>query len=230
MDVILLVGGKATRLRSVLGDNLPKCLADINGTPFIDYQLDLIANRIKPNKVILALGRLSNVVINYIESIKSKYEFKILYSVENKPLGTGGAIKLALTHTDDSKIIIMNGDVYNDINFIEFENRSIFGVNIALTRIYDTDRYGVVSVKGQTISNWGEKHYIQEGLINRGVYNFYEFDRNIFNHFPDSFSFETDLMPYMISHNQAFAVEMPGYFIDIGVESDYREFCEYKKL
>jgi len=230
MDVILLVGGKATRLRSVLGDNLPKCLADINGTPFIKYQLDLINDRIEPDKIILALGRLSDEVINYIERIKSEYKFKILYSVEHKPLGTGGAIKLALTHTNECDIIIMNGDVYNDIDFVEFENKSKYGVNIALTRVYNTDRYGVVSTKGQTISRWGEKHYIQEGLINRGVYNFYEFNRSIFDYFPDSFSFETDLMPYMIAHNQAFAVEMPGYFIDIGIESDYKKFCNYIKL
>lgn len=228
LDVILLVGGMATRLREVTEDKIPKCLVDINGKPFIDYQLSLLNSQLDINRVVLATGRLSHLVEQHINKISDQYPFEIVISEEDEPLGTGGAMKKALDKVVLGRVLIMNGDVYNLIDYRDFTDTT-FHRNMALARMHDVDRYGVVKVnKFDAIVGWEPKQHIDWGLINRGVYLF-QGQLDMFDSYPVKFSFENDWVPEEIYREPIVGREMNGFFIDIGVPEDYNAFCKYVK-
>ena len=106
MEAVILAGGLGTRLRGIVS-NVPKPMAPVNGIPFLSYVLDnLIDNGI--TRFILSVG----YKYEFIEKIygNSYRRCEIIYSVESKPLGTGGAIKKAINYINDKYFFIVNGD------------------------------------------------------------------------------------------------------------------------
>ena len=103
--VIILAGGFGTRLSSVL-NGLPKPMADINGTPFLEL---LIQNLIKNgySNFILSLHYKADLIINYF---KDK-NYNIMYMFESKPLGTGGAVSYIIDKFSlENFVYVVNGD------------------------------------------------------------------------------------------------------------------------
>jgi D-glycero-alpha-D-manno-heptose 1-phosphate guanylyltransferase len=89
VEVIILAGGFGTRLQSVVKD-VPKPMADINKRPFLEYLLQYLS-QYSVTKIIISVGYKQEIIKNYFHS---NYEdIPILYSCEDEPLGTGGAIK-----------------------------------------------------------------------------------------------------------------------------------------
>src|SRR5689334_6968462 len=95
-EAIILAGGLGTRLRSaILG--LPKCMAPVNGKPFIDFVIACLQKQ-GIEKFIFSLGYKHEILSVYLESMNSKLKTQnskltFQYSVEKEPLGTGGAVK-----------------------------------------------------------------------------------------------------------------------------------------
>ena len=88
IDVLILCGGLGTRLRDVVKDK-PKCLAPINGKPFIDLLLDdLVLQGFQ--RIVLATGHLSYQLEQHV---KQRNDAEYIISREPEPLGTAGAIK-----------------------------------------------------------------------------------------------------------------------------------------
>lgn len=90
---IVLAGGLGTRLRDTIGP-VPKCMAPVCGRPFLDYLLRRL-HRNGFRKIVLSLGYLHEQVETWVEREKPDFDFD--FSVERQPLGTGGAIALAMT-------------------------------------------------------------------------------------------------------------------------------------
>ena len=111
-ECIILAGGLGTRLRSVINDK-PKCLAIVNGLPFLDYVLQIL---IKYNfeHFIFSLGYKSDDIISYINASNPNLNKTIV--IEEKPLGTGGATKLALQYSKTQNVLIINADTYFNFN------------------------------------------------------------------------------------------------------------------
>jgi D-glycero-alpha-D-manno-heptose 1-phosphate guanylyltransferase len=106
VEAIILAGGKGTRLSEVVSD-VAKPMAPVNGRPFLSYLLHWL--KIYPvEKIILSTGYLSDSISDYFGT--SFCGIPIEYAIEEKPLGTGGAIKYALGNTESSNILIINGD------------------------------------------------------------------------------------------------------------------------
>ena len=112
-DALILCGGLGTRFR-VVREDIPKALAPVQGTPFIDLLLDdLIAQGF--SRIILATGHLGDQLENYV---KQRTDAEYVISKEPKTLGTGGAIKYAEKHFQSSEIMVMNGDSRTNFNFL----------------------------------------------------------------------------------------------------------------
>lgn len=113
MEAIILAGGKSSRM----GNDLPKPLTLINGKPLISYQIEYLVKSKQINKIFFALGHWSDMVV---DSIDENYYFNIWFvydiSVETEPLGTAGALKLALGKTTDENILVLNCDDMVDID------------------------------------------------------------------------------------------------------------------
>ncbi|MDQ3021678.1 MAG: nucleotidyltransferase family protein [Bacteroidota bacterium] len=112
--LVLLAGGKATRLRPVT-ETIPKSLIEVAGKPFIAHQLELVKKK-GINKVVICASFLGEDIQEYIGN-GNLFGIKVEYSFDGeKPLGTGGAIKKALSNLDDS-FFVMYGDSYLDTDF-----------------------------------------------------------------------------------------------------------------
>jgi len=225
-EAIILVGGLGTRLRSITKDEIPKPMVKINRRPFLEFILDyLISQGIK--KVILAVGYKYEVIKNYFGN---KYRTLILdYSIETKPLGTGGAIKKALEKAQNTDIFVLNGDTYFPISLRELERFHKFHtplVTIALKKLKNVERYGTIEINSTgRVVKFKEKKFQKEGLINGGIYlinkkSFLSLDP------PEIFSFEKDFLEKNYETYPIYGVVFDNYFIDIGIPEDYYKFVE----
>ena len=116
MQAVILAGGLATRLRP-LTEQMPKCMINIQGKPFLQYQLELLKQN-GVGKIILCLGHLANQVEKYFKN-GEQLGLQLTYSLEEKGLlGTGGALRKALPFLDE-EFLVLYGDSYLDFPYSE---------------------------------------------------------------------------------------------------------------
>ena len=224
MNAIILAGGFGTRLRSVIGD-YPKPMAPINDRPFLEYILDwLIASGVR--EVTLAVAYRWKIIADHFGD---RYkEITINYSVEKSPLGTGGALKLALERVKrDEQVAVVNGDTYFpcDLKSLSKYHRSHPSVlTVATLAITDSSRFGSVIIDHSgTIQSFKEKSASGEALINAGVYICDGRLEEMLSLGPSSFE---DFMELNCVNRELKALEVSSdFFIDIGVPEDY-EFAK----
>jgi len=227
MEAIILAGGMGTRLQEVVSD-LPKPMAPVNGKPFLHY-LFLWLEEFKIEKVIISAGYKSEAIVSYFGDLFN--EIAIEYAIEEKPLGTGGAVKYALQKTTGNEVIIVNGDTYFPVNLdnlsaFHYDNRNTFSV--ALKRMKDFSRYGSVICKGNTIRKFNEKSFCKEGLINGGIYIA---NRSLLEsaRFPEVFSLEKDFLEKEAATGKLKCQVYDASFIDIGIPEDYLKAQSFLK-
>lgn len=220
MEAIILAGGLGTRLSSVLGDT-PKVLAPIQGKAFLCHLLDYLKNQ-GITRVVLATGFKHESVQNLIGSEYN--EITVDYSQEKTPLGTGGAIKMALAKIQGDAAFILNGDTFFKItlkSLWDFHQHHSGDITLALKQLDNTSRYGTVQVIGSHVRGFEEKTVLGKSrLINGGVY---VVKRDLFHKIPtpETFSFENDFLAKCVNELPITGLTFTDYFIDIGVPEDY---------
>ena len=215
---IILAGGLGTRLRSVVSD-LPKPMAPILGRPFLEYLMDYWIKQ-GISRFIISVGYKSNVIIKHFGS--SYQGANVEYSIENVPLGTGGAMLLASQGLSESFLVI-NGDTFIDIDLgkmLNFHGEVKSDWTMALIQSSNSVRY-----MGVDILDDGRVSSIKSNtnLANGGVYlidpNAVERHKEAQN---KKISLEDDLLPQLILNNGSlYGFESFGSFIDIGIPEDY---------
>ena len=219
MEAIILAGGMGTRLREVITD-VPKPMAPVNGKPFLYYLFNWI-RQYPVDKVVLSVGFKSESIVEYFGN--SIFNIPLEYMVEEKPLGTGGAVKYALQKTKGSNILILNGDTYFPIDlnkFFSFHDKRNSLLTVALKRMQNFDRYGAVECRRNTILKFNEKKFCKNGLINGGIYlanrQFIE-SRKL----PGEFSLEKEILEKEAGTSLLKGFVFNELFIDIGMPEDY---------
>jgi len=219
-EAIILAGGLGTRLREAVPD-LPKCMAPILAKPFIGYLVDYLQQQGIKN-YIFSLGYKSAIVKQYLQSQYG--HLSITFNVENEPLGTGGAVKLACKYADEENVFVLNGDSYFNISLNRlalFHRSNKAHCSLSLKPMNDFERYGVVELNDDdSIKSFKEKKYYQHGLINGGVY---ALQKDIFlnDELPEKFSFEKDYLEKFTGTRSFFGISYDDYFIDIGIPADF---------
>ena len=145
-DIVILCGGLGTRLRKVVSD-VPKPLVDINGRPFLDILLSWINKNNHIGNVIIAAGYMGEKIKNKYRSHKFKYNLKTI--IEDKPLGTGGAVRNALEHIKSKNFVVLNGDSFINESLdsiINFHNSENSTASIVIKYSDEVERYGLVSL------------------------------------------------------------------------------------
>lgn len=219
-SIIILAGGLGTRLRSVVSD-LPKCMAPVNGKPFLDYVISYFQNE-GISDFIFSLGYKHEIVENYLQH---QYpNLSIQYSIENEPLGTGGAIRKACTLTDEKNIFITNGDTLFKASapaLLNLHRQKNADCTLALKPMKSFDRYGVIELNADnSINSFKEKKYYESGLINGGFY-LLNVESFLNEPFSSKFSFETVYLEKFYKQHKMFGLIQDEYFIDIGIPEDY---------
>ena len=219
MEAIVLAGGLGTRLRSVISE-VPKCMAPVAGRPFLAYLLDALAEKGRIDRVILSVGYLREQVIAWADAHRADYPFSMDYAIEEQPLGTGGGIRLALQACRGEEVLILNGDTYFDFDPEQLTAREEALV-LTLKPMTRFDRYGTVELDGHgCVTAFREKKPCPAGLINAGVYLIRR-SRLDLQSFPEKFSFEQEVLGPLAGTGTLSGVRQDGYFIDIGIPSDY---------
>lgn len=214
MEAIVLAGGFGTRLAHIISD-VPKPMAPVCGRPFLRFILDDLQSK-GIERVILAVGYLHDIIYNFFGNQYRGME--ILYSLEDTPLFTGGAIKKALELCKEDRVLVVNGDTY-----FEADIQKMYAIEaplvMAVKRLKNFSRYGTVLVEQGNITGFKEKQPCTEGLINGGIYLI---RRNLLRNIAKTrFSFETEILEAYYKDISIVAIESEGYFIDIGIPEDY---------
>ena len=217
---IILAGGLGTRLKSAVPD-LPKCMAPVAGKPFIAYVIDHLQQQ-GITRFIFALGHLNEAFHEYLSEILPAGNYQL--SIEQEPLGTGGAIKQACDLLSEKNVLVANGDTLFKINLdmlAAFHQSQSSHCTLSLKPMKQFSRYGVVELHpDQRIRDFKEKQFYEEGYINGGVYalNAEQFSKE---GLPFKFSFEKDYLEKLYGTRRMYGVVQDAYFIDIGIPEDY---------
>lgn len=205
MKALILVGGKGTRLQSVVSD-LPKPLAPIAGKPFLEHQIEFLRRQGLSN-IVLLTGHMA-------EKIRAQFGSAVSYSHESTPLGTGGAILQAMT--EDGRYLVLNGDSILVTDYQKLVNEAKGPATLAAFHVADTSRFGRLDLEddGRVRAFREKTDTAGAGWINAGVY---VLERSIFKGKQGAFSLEKDVLPKLAGENKLRAVKCEGEFLDIGL-------------
>ena len=223
-QAVIMVGGKGTRLRP-LTNNCPKPILPILDKPCTEYFIDALAEA-GMEEVIMACGYRSQQVRDALGDGK-KQGIKVIYSYEDHPLGTGGALKLIQDKLDDVFIAI-NGDNFMDIDFramVKEHFDSKADVTISLSTTDNPCEVGIVRLDDTgRILEFKEKPKPEEvfsNILNTGVY---VVNNDVLDFIPEDtmYDFSKELFPLLMEKGyriQGYKDE--GHWMDIGRPKDF---------
>lgn len=219
---IILAGGLGTRLRSVVQD-VPKPMADIGGKPFLHYQLDYWRCQ-GVTDFILAVGYLHECVTDYFGD--HYHGLPLRYSVEPAPLGTGGALLLAMEQLEnDAPFLLLNGDTFFEVDLTalhDVHRKHGADWTFALFCAQEDDRYMGMSLDAddriQSLKTGSAKRGVTACggvyIVNPGSIDATRFEGQV--------SLEDHLLPQALAAGQKLqGAVFDSTFIDIGLPHDY---------
>ncbi len=205
MEIIILAGGQAKRLRPITED-MPKCMVPINGKPTLQYHLDYLKKFKTIDKIVLACGY-------RWEKIKQHYGDAFIYSVEEEPKGTAGAVRLALDRIEGDRFLVLNAD---DINNVDINKLIKMGSNTTVVSRFKS-QFGIVELRDGLIKSFKEKPLLPY-WANLGMHML---SKNV--KFPGSGSLENDVLPKLASAGKLKAFQHTGYWITINTLKELEE-------
>jgi NDP-sugar pyrophosphorylase family protein len=217
---VVLAGGLGTRLHSVVSD-CPKGLAQVGGRPFLTFLLDQL-DAAGVRRAVLCTGYLGEQVK---ETFGDKYRgLHLLYSQEHSPLGTGGALRLAVPVLASDPVLVLNGDSYCEADLAalpDWRREHRAKATLLLTHVPDTQRYGRVTIdeQGAVLAFEEKGTVVGPGWINAGIY---VLSHRLLLTIPGTgtVSLEREVFPAWIGHG-LFGCPGDGRFLDIGTPESY---------
>ena len=226
MKTIILVGGEGTRLRP-LTYSVVKSMVPVLNRPFLEHVLyHLTTHAI--DEVILAMGYKPDSIYDYFKNSPVP-SLRLIYSREDRPLGTAGAVKLASKFVNGT-FFVLNGDVFTDIDYtamLQFHRENKASVTIAVTYVEDPSRFGVVETNNDDrVQQFIEKpppDKITSHWVNAGVYIL---EPEVLDFIPagEACMFERDIFPSLLERGKrVFAYPTRSYWIDMGTPAKYHQ-------
>ena len=212
LKAVILAGGRGTRLRPIT-DYIPKPMIPIRNIPLIEWQIRYL-EKFGITDIIICTGYKEEFIKNYLDTRKMKAN--IQFSIEDTPLGTGGAIKNAgflinaggdggddndadnshdSNHdssnnkktSDSASFLVINGDVITDINLTDMLQTPNCIASINLQT-----KFGVLETDGIKITKFSEKTAVSHLWMNAGIYHL---QKTILDDLPDTGDIEKTTFP-----------------------------------
>ncbi|WP_316505141.1 nucleotidyltransferase family protein [Nitrosopumilus sp.] len=162
MKTIILAGGFGKRLRPVT-DYVPKPLVPIKNIPIIEWQIRYL-KKFGVDEVIVCTGYKTKMIENYLNA--KNLDMKVNFSVEDSPLGTGGAIKKAARLIKDESFFVINGDIITNIDL-----RKLAAKQNSIASIELRTNFGVLETNQDKVTKFKEKKEITDLWMNAGIYH-----------------------------------------------------------
>jgi MurNAc alpha-1-phosphate uridylyltransferase len=165
MKAMILAAGFGKRLGH-LTQSTPKPLIRVKGQPLIKYHLSKLLAA-DYSQIVINTHYLSDEIINYVEN-EFNNDPRITFSIEKEILGTGGGIKKALHHFGNDDFLVLNSDIYSDLDykyFKSFTSPTLFAV--------ETKNQGDFNIKNSKVCLETTKNYTWMGfsVVNAEVFN-----------------------------------------------------------
>ena len=114
MKAMLLAAGRGERLRP-LTDRIPKALVEVAGKPLIAWHLERLAAA-GCREAVINVSHLGQQIVDYIGD-GARFGLRVAFSREPEPLETAGGIALALPLLGPGRFLLVNADIYCEIDF-----------------------------------------------------------------------------------------------------------------
>lgn len=220
-QAVVLAGGKGSRLRPITHE-LPKPMVPFRGKPLLAHVIEMLRlNGIFD--ITIAAGYKAAAILNHFGD-GSQYGVSLRYVVEDEPLGTAGALKLAREHLC-GPFVVTNADELKDFDlqplFALHASTNAIGT-IALTKVDDPSAYGIAELDGTRIVRFIEKPKdAPSNLANAGLY---VFSPEVFDFIPEGFSMtETDVFPHLAKEGVLHGLHLQGQWFDTGTLDRYEQ-------
>jgi NDP-sugar pyrophosphorylase family protein len=204
MKAVILAGGFGKRLKP-LTDEKPKPMIEVLNVPIIEWQVRWL-RKFGIKDFILCVGYMRDQIVDRIGN-GSKFGTHVEYSVEEEPLGTGGALKNAkdLLSGQDS-FFMLNGDVLTELD----PNRLHVTNSHTIALVPLRSPFGVVELDSDSkVLGFVEKPEISDKWINAGVYHF---TQEVFKYLPENGNIEVTALPTLANEGKLKAVKYQNVF------------------
>jgi mannose-1-phosphate guanylyltransferase/phosphomannomutase len=227
MKAVVMAGGEGSRLRP-LTSRRPKPLAPVANKPVMEHIVDLL-RRHGITEIVATLHYLADEIESYFGD-GSAFGVKMHYVVEDTPLGTAGAVKLAADILGDEAFVVISGDALTDLDLgalVADHKRSGASATITLQRVTNPLEFGVVITDDQRRitrflekPSWGE---IFSDTINTGIY---VLEPEILGYMErgKSYDFSRDIFPRLLHEGKLVSGYVASeYWTDIGNLQQYQQ-------
>jgi mannose-1-phosphate guanylyltransferase/phosphomannomutase len=226
MKAVVMAGGEGSRLRP-LTQSRPKPLAPVANKPVMEHIVDLL-KRHGVTEIVATVHYLADEVEAYFgEGID--FGISMSYAVEDTPLGTAGAVKMAEERLDET-FVVMSGDALTDVDLtavLEAHRSKQAAATIVLKRVENPLEFGVVILDDDGLvrrflekPTWSE---VFSDTINTGIY---VLEPEIFGLMERGriYDFSKDVFPQLLERGRPVHGFVTGdYWTDIGNLQQYRE-------
>ncbi len=220
MYALIIAGGEGERLRPLTSDR-PKPMIEVAGKPILEYQIRWLAGQGITDAVLLC-GYKAEVIQEHFGD-GSRYGLRVHYSLEEEPLGRGGALRLGsrLLPPDEDVALALNGDILTNQPLqplLRYHRRKNATATVMLTRLRST--YGIARLdRAGHIIAFDEKpllsHWINAGL--------YVLTREFFRRAPQRGDHETTTFPELAAEGKLFGYRSRAYWRTVDTFKDLTE-------
>ncbi len=204
MKIVILAGGFGKRLKP-LTDTRPKPMIQVSDFPIIEWQVRWL-KKFGLKEFIMCVGYMKEQIINYIGN-GARFDCRVDYSVEEKPLGTGGALLNARNLlSNQESFFMLNGDILTELD----PNRLRIADSNTLALVPLRSPFGVVELdENSRVLGFIEKPEIPDSWINAGIYRF---TQEVFRYLPEKGNIEVTTLPALAKEGKLRAVKYEKVF------------------
>lgn len=223
MHVVIMAGGKGTRIASVAND-VPKPMIEVCGKPILEHQIECLKKQ-GLTDITLIVGHLGQVIVDYFKD-GVDFGVKIDYIVEETPLGTAGALYYLKDKIKDD-FLLLNGDIIFDVDFGRFldYHRKHEGIATILTHPnnHPYDSGVIVADKEGHVTRWMTKEEERTYYKNRVNAGIHMLSPQIFDFFPEvkKMDLDRDILKMLIPERKLVTYDSPEYVKDMGTPERY---------
>ncbi|NJE42135.1 sugar phosphate nucleotidyltransferase [Thermococcus sp. GR6] len=224
MKAVILAGGFGTRLRP-LSSTRPKPMVPVLGKPNLQYLLESLEKISEIDEVVLSVHYMKGEIREFIDEKMSDYPKDIRFVNDPMPLETGGALKNVEDYVSEDFLVIY-GDVFTNFDFkelIEAHRKNGSLITVAVTKVYDPEKYGVVEVdeEGKVVHFEEKPKRPKTNLVDAGIYMV---NKKVLDTIPKNKEvyFEKEVLPKFVAQGEVYAHQIPRghYWIDLGTPDD----------
>ena len=224
MHVVIMAGGKGTRITSVAND-IPKPMIPVCGKPILEHEIDCLKAQ-GLTEITLVVGHLGHIIEKYFAD-GSAFGVKIDYIMENTPLGTAGALVYLRERLKDD-FLLLNGDIIFDVDFNRFlQYHKVHGGTASILTHPNNHPYdsGIIMVdKDGVVTRWLHKEDERTYYKNRVNAGIHILSPEIFQFFGEvrKLDLDRDILKALIPEQKLVAYDSPEYVKDMGTPERYQ--------